>query len=191
MKPSINSAMKRIEPKQQLRILTLTAMFLAVIVVLEASMVMLPNVQLTVLLMMVFATLFPKALFVPFVVAYVVIDNFTGIFLMGSIDFMILIPMALAWLLLLYGTRALLKAPFWVLLLFSFGFGFVYGWMYIPAHVLKFGITTLWPYFIADLPFEITMAISNIVSVFLLYRFLVAKLRVLFFERRSEENIEK
>ncbi len=183
--------MKRIEPKQQLRILTLTAMFLAVIVVLEASMVMLPNVQLTVLLMMVFATLFPKSLFVPFVIAYVVIDNFTGIFLVGSIDFMILIPMTLAWLLLLYSTRALKKAPFWVILLFSFAFGFIYGWMYIPAHVLKFGITTLWPYFVADLPFEITMALSNVVSVFLLYRFLTMKLQVLFFDRPSEESVEK
>ena len=178
--------MKPIKILTPLKTITLTAMYLAVIVVLEASMIMLPNVQLTVLLMMVFATVFPRHLFIPFVTAYVIIDNFTGIFLAGSIDFFLVIPMFIGWTLLLYVTSFLAKKSFWLVLIFSFLFGFIYGWIFIPAHIVRFGITTLWPYIVADLPFELTMAISNVVSVFLLYRILVKQLQFLLQHHPSE-----
>jgi energy-coupling factor transport system substrate-specific component len=161
----------------KLQTITLTAMFLAVIVVLEMLMSSIPNVQLTVLLMMVYASTFPKRLFIPFVVAYVILDNFTGIFLVGSFDPIIMIPMTVAWLILLYATKAISNTKWIFIVLFATFFGFLYGWIYIPAHVIRFGITTLWPYFVADLPFEITMAISNLISVSILYKPLTTLLK--------------
>jgi energy-coupling factor transport system substrate-specific component len=160
-----------------LKQLTLTAMYLAVIVVLESLMAGLPNVQLTVVLMMAFAVTFPKAIFMPFVLAYVVIDNFAGIFLMGSIDPFIMIPMTVAWLVLVYATYAFRKKPFYWLIGFGLIYGFLYGWIYIPAHMIRFGITTFWPYLLADLPFEITMAVTNVISISLLYPPLVKLMR--------------
>jgi energy-coupling factor transport system substrate-specific component len=163
--------------RSTLKQLILTAMYLAVIVVLESLMAGLPNIQLTVVLMMAFAVTFPKAIFTPFILAYVVIDNFVGIFIMGSIDPFIMIPMTVAWLVLLYVTYAFRKKPLLWLIGFGLFFGFLYGWIYIPAHMIRFGITTFWPYLLADLPFEITMAVTNVISISLLFPPLVKLLR--------------
>ncbi|MCK7484896.1 MAG: hypothetical protein MZU97_04625 [Bacillus subtilis] len=127
-----------------------------------------PNIQLTVVLMMAFAVLLSKTIFIPFVLAYVVVDNFAGIFLMGSIDPFIIAPMTIAWLILLYATHAFRKKPVVWLAVFGFVYGFVYGWIFIPAHMIRFGLRTFWPYLLADLPFELTMAIANVVSILLL-----------------------
>jgi hypothetical protein len=162
---------------RQLHLLTFTAMFLAVIVVLESLMSGIPNVQLTVPLMMVFGALFPKRLFLPFLISYVVIDNFSGLVLMGSLDPIIVAPMFLGWALLVYGSHAIRNRPLYWQIGFAVLFAFVYGWVYVPAHMLRFGISTLWPYLVADFPFELMMAASNLVSVPLLYPLLTNLLK--------------
>jgi hypothetical protein len=162
---------------RQLHLLTFTAMFLAVIVVLESLMAGIPNVQLTVPLMMVFGALFPKRLFLPFLISYVLIDNFTGLVLMGSLDPIIVLPMFLGWALLVYGSHAIRHRPLYWQMGFAVLFAFVYGWIYVPTHMLRFGIATLWPYLVADFPFELMMAASNLVSVPLIYPLLTKLLK--------------
>lgn len=154
--------------------LTFTAMYLAVIVVLESLLSGLPNIQLTVALMMVFGAVFPKRLFLPFLLAYVVIDNFTGLVLVGSLDPIIMVPMFLGWAVLVYVSHAMRKRPLYWQVLFAVLFGFVYGWIYLPAHMIRFGLTTFWPYLVADFPFEIMMAASNLVSVPIVYPLLTS-----------------
>jgi hypothetical protein len=170
MKVTSNSA-------KQLQMLTFTAMYLAVIVVLESLLSGIPNVQLTVVLLMVFGAVFPKRMFLPFLAAYVLIDNFTGLVLIGSLDPIIIVPMFLGWTILVYSAHAIRRRPLYWQIAFGVLFAFVYGWIYLPAHMLRFGLTTFWPYLVADFPFELMMAASNLVTVPLLYPLLTTLLR--------------
>ncbi len=54
--------------------------------------------------------------------------------------------------------------------MFAFVFGFVYGWVFIPFRMLQLGIDELWPYLLADLPFEIIMATTGLLTVLWIYK---------------------
>ena len=50
----------------------------------------------------------------------------------------------------------------------SIGFAFVYGWVFMPLTVIVYGIDPV-AYLIADIPFQINMAISNVLTIGLIY----------------------
>ncbi len=140
-------------------------MLLAVLVVQEELLVLLPNIQLTTVLLMVYAAILPGSMLGILVVAYVFIDNL----IMGSMNLMYIVPMLLAWLVFSFIARAIRHKSMFVILGFAFIYGFVYGWFYIPAKIIEQGINVFWPYLQADIPFEIIMAVNNYFTVLLLY----------------------
>ncbi|MBN2504364.1 MAG: hypothetical protein JXB20_03365 [Bacilli bacterium] len=140
-------------------------MFLAVLVVQEQLLVLLPNIQLTAVLLMVYAAVLPSSLLGVLVFAYVLLDSM----LMGSLNLLYVIPMLAAWLTFVYVARLLRDRSIFIILIFAFLYGFVYGWFFIPAAMIERGIAIAWPYFLADLPFEIVMAVNNYFTVLLLY----------------------
>ncbi|MBU1145755.1 MAG: hypothetical protein KJ971_07910 [Firmicutes bacterium] len=151
--------------KHTIRNITLSAMLLAVLIVQEELLIFLPNIQFTVVLLMVYAAILPYSMLISLTVGYVIIDSL----IMGSFNMLYVVPMLIGWILLVLVSKKLQHQKIWILIMVSFIFGFVYGWLFIPSKFLEIGIDRLWPYFISDLPFEIMMAISNIVTVILLY----------------------
>jgi len=153
----------------------LTAILLAILVVQEEYLVLLPNIQFTAVLLLVYAAILPWSLLCTLVVSYVFIDNL----IMGSFSLLYTIPMLFAWLFFVVIGKLIAKKSFFVILIFAFAFGFIYGWFYFPTQMILQGVDILWPYFLADLEFEIVMAVCNYFTVLLLYRTLVALLEKL------------
>jgi hypothetical protein len=161
--------------KNTLRHVILTGMFLAILIVQEQLLLFLPNIQLTVVLIMVFAAILPGYLLVFLVFGYVMLDNL----LMGSFSLLYTPPMLIGWMLLALFGWLVRNRSFFIVLLTALVFGFLYGWVYIPFNMLLHGISTFWPYLAADLPFEITMAVNNYLTVLILYKPLLALVKPL------------
>jgi len=148
--------------------LLMVALAVPIIIIQEELLLLVPNVQFTVLLIILFSSIFSFRESIIMIVVYVLIDSMY----MGALNPFYMIPMILGWSIIplsihtyLRGTKSEIK-----LALFAFGFGFIYGWMFIPFKMVEQGITTVWPYFVADLPFEIIMAVTGFTTVILLFK---------------------
>lgn len=140
-------------------------MLLAVLLGLEYAMIAVPNVQLTVVILMVYASILPLRQLLPLVAGYVLLDNL----LMGSLNILYFIPMMLAWFSLVIVTFYLKNKHFLWIIVFATLFGFIYGWFYLPVQMFLYGMDRAWPYLMADLPFEAIMALNNLLTVLILY----------------------
>ena len=144
------------------------ALAVPIIIIQEQLLVMVPNVQFTVVLIILFSSIFSLKESIIMVLVYVLIDSMY----MGALNPLYMTPMVLGWSFIplsihtyLRGTKSEMK-----LAVFALGFGFLYGWIFIPFKIIEQGITTVWPYFIADLPFEIIMAATGFITVILLFK---------------------
>jgi energy-coupling factor transport system substrate-specific component len=161
-----------------LRQTILTAMFLAIIVVQELALSFLPNIQLTFVLFMVFATVLSPAHLVMLVVGYVLLDNL----LFGSFNYFVVVPMFLAWgiyVAVSYGIRY--RSIHWKIL-FSALFGLVYGWFYLPFTYLAFyqGVPNAFLMLLSvDLPFGMVLLVNNLFTMLALYHPLTALIKSL------------
>lgn len=149
-----------------IRSITLAGMLLAILFVQEQLLVLVPQFQFTVVLIMVYACIFPYKILLPLVSAYVLLDNVY----MGTLNYLYFIPMLFAWLMLAVVSRALRNKPFYVQVVIGIAFGFVYGWVYLPARMIEQGVGIFWLYLKMDLPFEIMMAASNLATILLVYQ---------------------
>ena len=175
LKPSDSS-------RRTLRDLVVTAMLLSVLLAQEYLLMGIPNVQLTVVLLLVYAAVLPWSLLLPLVGAYVFLDNF----LMGSLNVIYFVPMLVAWVLLAVIAKWLRSKPLWAQVAWATFFGFLYGWFFAIPQVIVFRVD-FWLYLAADLEFEVLMAASNLVSVSLLYLPLSRLLKSLWGSSESPE----
>lgn len=169
------------------RRLVLVALAIAITVVQEEVLVLVPNVQLTVFLIILFTRFFTFKESVIYVFVYVLIDSMY----MGAMNPLYMVPMFIAWMLIpiaqklfLHKTNQVIHIAF-----FALCFGFVYGWVYIPFKIIEQGIVGIWPYFLADLPFELIMAGTGFVTVLWLYEPLEKVLKNLFKSNHLESEI--
>lgn len=167
--PSNMSSTKTIKSNRTIRQITLAAMLVSILYGQELILSSIPNVQLTVVLIMVYAAALPLSMSIPIVTSYVFLDNL----LFGSFSLLYTPGMFLAWITLTLVSKALANKKFVWTLVFATIFGVIYGWFYIPGKFIEQGIFNLKAYLIADLiPFGIILTINNFVTVFLMYRYL-------------------
>lgn len=162
--------------KDLIRSITLAGMLLAILFVQEQLLVLVPQFQFTVVLIIVYAAIFPYKILVPLIGAYVLLDNIY----MGTLNYLYFIPMLFAWVMLAIIARTLRHKPFYVQVILAIAFGFVYGWVYLPARMIEQGVGIFWLYLKMDLPFEIMMAASNLITMLLIYQPLRLSLEKLF-----------
>ncbi|MCK5387817.1 MAG: hypothetical protein KAJ22_00890 [Candidatus Izimaplasma sp.] len=148
--------------------LLMVALSIAIIFTQEQLLMFIPNVQLTVLLIILFVSVFSFKESMIMITAYVFLDSLY----MGGFNVFYMVPMMLAWYLIplsyhtiLRQTKSELK-----LAIFALVFGFVYGWMFIPFNMIQTGIPNFIPYLIADLPFELIMATTGFLTVLWIYK---------------------
>ncbi|MFK5884247.1 MAG: hypothetical protein QM489_07930 [Candidatus Izemoplasma sp.] len=146
----------------------------AIIFSLEQVLMFLPNVQLTTLLIFIFVSFFTFKESVLMISIYVLIDNLY----LGGFNVFYMMPMFIAWNLIPVAYHTVLRKTKseYILAFFAFGFGFVYGWIFIPFVVIQTGMNNFIPYLIADIPFEIIMAFTNFATIFWLYKPLYKKI---------------
>jgi energy-coupling factor transport system substrate-specific component len=147
----------------------LIAICAAILFVQQLSLSMFPNIQFTTLLIVLFTRVlgFKRTTFI--IIIHVIVSNFFSPY--GPVNPMYMPFMFIAWMLIPISLKTIFKSldhPYG-LATFGFFFGFVYGWMFIPVSVFILG-TPFLPYLIADLPFELIMALSNFITILWLYQ---------------------
>ncbi len=148
--------------------LILIAMCTTVLFVQEQMLMIVPNVQFTTLLIVLYASMFRFRETVAIVVVYVLLDNM----FMSSFHPLYTPPMFIGWLTIPVMYHTLLRKTKREMTLAFFGlfFGFYYGWVFIPFRMIEQGVGVFWNYLILDIPFEIIMAVSNFLTILWLYR---------------------
>jgi len=144
------------------------AVSVPLILVQEQLLMGLPNIQLTVLLVILFSTIFSYKESMIMVFVYVILDSLVT----GTMDPLYVIPLLIGWGIIPTVYHFILRKTTneYYLASFAFVFGFVYGWVFIPFRMIQFGVSIVWPYFVADLPFEIIMAVVGFGTVLLIFK---------------------
>lgn len=154
---------------QPIKDLTLIVVATSILFVQQMALSFIPNIQLSVLLVILYTRLFGFRKTVLIVTIHVIIVNLFSP--LGPVLPVLLPAMYIAWLLI----PVLLSTIFKTLdnaiglAIFAFIYGFVYGWIFIPFNVWLLDAPFL-PYLLADLPFEVMMAVANFLSVLWLYQ---------------------
>jgi len=146
----------------------LIAICAAVLFVQQLALSVLPNIQFSTLLIVLYAKVLgfrrTTLIITIHIIAYNLLSPF-GSVLPTHIPFMYV-----AWMLIPISLSTFLKKvnSSLGLALIGFFFGFVYGWMFIPPAVF---ITNapFWAYLVMDLPFEMVMAVSNFITIYWLF----------------------
>ncbi len=146
--------------------IVIIAMFSSIIFVLEQVLTILPNIQLTVLLFIVYTKMLGLKKTLIIVVIHTLLDNLY----MGTLNPYVSLPMLVAWALIpILLTIFKRFNSIYFLAGFAFVFGFLYGSVMMVGAILQYNFPVI-PYLISDLPFELLMAFSGAFSVFLLYQ---------------------
>lgn len=151
-----------------LKELTLMVVCASILFVQQIALSFIPNVQFSVLLIVLYTKMlgFKKT-------SLIIIVHVTAINLLSPFGPVVptLIPaMFIAWMLIpIFLTTIFRKveSAIW-LSIFGLIYGFVYGWVYIPFTVYLLDVP-FEAYLLMDLPFEIIMGISNMISILWLY----------------------
>ncbi len=151
--------------RRTVRDITIAAMLLTVLFVQEELLTFLPNIQLTVLFIAVYAAVLPPTLLLPIVIGHVILDNLY----MGSFNVLYTPAMLAAWLTWTAAAYALRRSPLWLKAVASTVFGFVHGWFYALAVSFQFGFQIFWPYLASGISFDVMMAASGLISVIILF----------------------
>jgi hypothetical protein len=144
------------------------ALSVAILFTQEQIMVMLPNISFTVVLVVVFVSVYSFKESIILITAYVILDNIY----MGGMNPFIIIPMLIGWYLIPISYHTILRRTTSEIKLafFAFAFGFIYGWVYIPFRMIQLGITEFWPYLLADVLFEVIMGSFGFLTVLWLFK---------------------
>ena len=150
-------------------------MGVSIVFVQEQILTFIPNVQFTTVLILVFASVFTFREMVVFILVYVLLDNMV----MAGLNPLIMTPMFLAWLVILaiYYTLMQRTTNEHVLAFFGLLIAPIYGFMFVPFVMLQTGITELWPYILADFPFQFIMATANFLTILWVFAPLHARLK--------------
>ncbi|WP_152512691.1 hypothetical protein [Haloplasma contractile] len=158
--------------------ITLLSLLTTILFVQEQILLFVPNVQLTVFLIVLYTRLltFKQVSIIVFI--YVLLDNLV----MGSLSLMYTPAMLIAWMLIPVFLNTILKKleSDVSLALFGFLFGIIYGLILMVGTIIVTRVPVI-PYLLADLPFQAIMAFTNLLTILYLYRplhqFLETKIR--------------
>lgn len=146
--------------------LVIIAIFSAILFVQEEVLTFLPNIQLTVFLLILYSKMlgFNKTMMI--IVIHVILDNLV----LGSFNLVYTPFMLLGWALipiLLNTVFKHLKTSF-ELAFFAILAALLYSWVYLIPSVLIMDMN-LWAYLASDLVFELILAASSFISTLWLY----------------------
>jgi uncharacterized membrane protein len=147
--------------------LVIISILTAILFVQEQILTPIPNVQLTFLLIILFAKTFNLVETILMITVHVILDNI----LMGSFNLTVVPFMYIGYLIIPLTIKTIFKkveSPLWLALL-SVIYSLLYSWIFIIPAVFILQIP-FWTYLIQDIPFEIILAASSFLSVLWLYR---------------------
>lgn len=145
--------------------LAMLAMLTAILFAQETLLSSVPNIQLSVLLIMVYAATLgiPKATLV--MTVHVLLDNI----IWGSLSPTTACPMWLGWFILILIGYALRKAPLPIIVAGSVVGSIIYCLCFAIFNVIFLKVNII-AYLIADIVFEVLMCACSVITVMFLYR---------------------
>lgn len=165
--------------------LSILAFMTVILFVQEELLTFIPNVQFTFLLMAVYTAVFGLKRSMMIVFVHVMLDNLV----MGSMTPIVVIPMLIGYI--IYVTLIYLvknKNLVIIVLVASLG-SLIYCYTFMVANALFLDIN-MYAYFIADIPFEILLVLSTVLTITYLYRPLCKKLDLEYNKDRNINNID-
>ena len=146
--------------------ITIIAAFSAILFVQEEVLTFLPNVQLTVFLLILYSKVLGFKNTTIIVCIHTLLDNIV----MGSLNIIFFPFMLIGWLLIPIIVCSLLKKcnNSFILASFSIIFSFVYCWIFMIPNIIFYSIN-INTYLISDILWEIVLAISSFLTTLWLY----------------------
>jgi hypothetical protein len=146
--------------------ITLCAICTSILVVQEQILAFLPNIQLTLFLMVVFSKKLGLIRTIIIITCYTLIDGLIG----GPFNIIYITFMLIGWLIipiLLCTIFKKVQSPLYLALL-GVMFAFTYSWINIIPNLILTSASII-SYLIADYPFELLLAASSFLSILWLY----------------------
>ncbi len=149
-----------------IRDITIIAALAAILFVQEEVLTFLPNIQLTVLLIVLYSKCLGFSKTTAIIIIHVILDNL----IMGSFNLFYMPFMLVGWLMipLLLCTVFKKISSTIPLALLGILFSLLYSWMFIIPGVLITKVNLI-AYLSSDIPFELLLSASSFLSILLLY----------------------
>lgn len=151
--------------KFPLRKAVFTAMLIGILFAQEEVLMLIPNIQLTTLLLVVYGAVCGPYYGTIIVIAHAFLDNL----FVGTMIPIVMIPMFIGWeimMLLGYFSR---KSPLWLICILGAVGSLAYCWIFVLTNALFLDID-INAYIIADIPFEVIMSVCTVVTIMFMYR---------------------
>ena len=143
--------------------LCIVALAAALLFIQEQALSLIPNVQLTIMFVIVYARLFDIKTCGFIVFLHVLLDSIVN----GS--FLLFLPEFIGLAAIPIGVRFIKTENIILMSLFAIGAALFYSWLFVPPFCLLFEMNVL-DYLIMDLPYEGMLAASSFISVLILYK---------------------
>ena len=152
--------------KLAIKDITLIAAFTTILFVQEQLLSFIPNVQLTVFLLVFYSKKLGLIKTLVITLVYVILDSL----FMGGMNIYFTPVMLIGWLIIPITLCTIFKNVNSNIILSILGviYSFIYSWLYIIPNVILFNIDWF-AYFIADIAWEIVLAGSSFISILVLY----------------------
>ena len=152
---------------REIKDLTIIAAFTAILFIQEQILTFLPNIQLTVFLLVLYSKVFGFTRTSVMIIIHVLLDNL----LMGSLNVFYVPFMLIGWLIIPLVICTLCKKidNSIILALLGIMFSFIYSWVYIIPNVLFYNINYL-TYLATDILWELVLALSSFITILWLYK---------------------
>lgn len=146
--------------------ITLIAVLTGVLFVQEQLLSFIPNVQLTVFLLVIYSKKLGLIKTSIITIIYVILDNI----IMGSFNMLYVPFMLIGWLIIPVFLNTIFKKTESNIKLAFLGilFSFIYCWIYIMPNCIILEVDFI-TYLVADILWEILLAISSFISILILY----------------------
>jgi hypothetical protein len=152
--------------KLAIKDLTLIAVLTTILFVQEQLLSFIPNVQLTVFLLVLYSKKLGLLKTMIITIIHVLLDNL----FLGGINLYFTPAMMIGWLIIPLTLCTIFKKINSNLVLAILGavYSFIYSWIYIIPNVILFNINFI-DYLVADILWEVVLALSSFISILVLY----------------------
>ncbi len=147
--------------------ISLIGILAAILFVQEQALTFLPNIQLTIFLLILFSKKLGLLKTLTIILIHVLLDNL----IIGSISLVFTPFMYIGWALIPLTLCTIFKKvnePIWLALL-SILYACLYSWIYIIPNMIVYEYSVI-AYLSGDIVFEVILAVSSFISVLWLYK---------------------
>ena len=144
--------------------IVIIAFLAAILFVQEQVLTFLPNIQLTVFLLILYSCCLGLKKTLLIILIHVLLDNLV----MGSFNLVFTPFMFIGWSIIPFVLHKMKHVSVMQLALLSIVFALLYSWIYIIPNVLVYQFDFV-AYLMADLPFELLLAMSSFITTLWLY----------------------